>query len=1308
MATVVLGAVGSAVGGSIGGSVLGIGAATVGQAAGAIAGGLIDQAVLGQGSRAVDSGKARSLRLQTGAEGAPINASYGRMRLAGTVIWSTRFLETVRTENRGGKATGGQRVREYSYSISLAVGLCEGPILRVGRIWADGDLLDTSGLTMRVYLGTEDQGPDPKIEAVEGAGNVPSYHGTAYLVFEDLPLGPYGNRIPQLNVEVFREAADLALGLDEAVTGVPLSASIKGVALSPGTGEWSLHPEAQRYVYAGGATAAANVANASLKPDIEVALDQLAAELPACETVSLVVSWFGDDLRCGRCTVMPKVEIAGRQSAPLAWSAAGLTTATAPLVSRDADDLPTYGGSPADASIIAAIQSLKARGYRVLIYPFLLMDVPAGNGLDDPYGVLAEQAALPWRGRITLDAAPGQPGSTDQTAAAAGEVAAFFGAATAADFDLGGSLPVFTGAANDWGWRRFVLHLAALSAKAGGVDAICVGSELRGLTQIRDGRTSFPAVEALRDLAGEVKALLPGAAVSYAADWSEYFGYRPDDGSGDVLFHLDPLWADASIDFIGIDDYMSAADWRHETGHLDAAAGAPSVYDLAYLRGNVAGGENFDWYYASAEDRAAQVRTPIHDTAHGEHWVFRAKDIAGWWSNPHHNRIGGVREATSTAWVPESKPVWLTETGCAAVDLAANQPNLFLDPKSSESALPHGSRGARDDEMQRRFLQAKLSYWADAANNPVSGVYGAPMLPTDGIYVWTWDARPWPDFPNRISAWADGPNHRVGHWLTGRVSGNGLAEVVAALCARAGILGVDVGGLYGVVHGFALEGTATAREALQTLMTVYGFDAVESGGTVRFRMRRAGPDAVLTVPGLVAGREPGEALSVVRGARGEIGQAVRLAYVDGEDDYRIAVAEAVRQDGGTGVDESSVNLSLPRSTAGSVAARWLAEAGEAQDTAHLSLPPSQLALEPGDVVAIEGEAGQWRIDRLVLGEAMELTLTRVSPAVHLPRPVAEHFGDPGAAVLPGPLSLALMDLPLADGGEGDHWLRLAASANPWPGRADLYRVEAEGSLVSILSVRRPAVTGVLVEALAAGSATHWQRGSVLVEVSETVLSSAGRLAVLNGANRIALRHPGGWEILQFRDAVLEGDHRYRLSGFLRGQRGTEALAAASLAAGAGFALLDEAVTALPGTLDALGQPVAYRAVALGDALDDDATVEATAVPTGAGLVPFAPAHLRAARAGDGAVTLRWVRRTRVGGDSWYGADVPLGEESERYAVRVRQGGVVLRTAEVTAPAYVYDAAAQAADGVTGGFEMDVAQVSAVAGPGSRRSVTIDG
>ncbi|MEM1314034.1 MAG: host specificity protein, partial [Pseudomonadota bacterium] len=163
MATLVLAAAGTAVGGSVGGAILGIGGSVIGQAAGAVLGAAIDQRILGSGSAAVERGKAGTLRLQTAEEGAPIPRVYGRMRVTGQVIWSTRFREEVIEGEVGGKGTGGQTVRDYQYSVSFAVALAEGPIERIGRVWADGKPMDLEGVSWRLHRGGRQQGPDPAI-----------------------------------------------------------------------------------------------------------------------------------------------------------------------------------------------------------------------------------------------------------------------------------------------------------------------------------------------------------------------------------------------------------------------------------------------------------------------------------------------------------------------------------------------------------------------------------------------------------------------------------------------------------------------------------------------------------------------------------------------------------------------------------------------------------------------------------------------------------------------------------------------------------------------------------------------------------------------------------------------------------------------------------------------------------------------------------------------------------------------------------------------------------------------------------------
>ena len=146
------------------------------------------------------------------------------------MIWATRFEEQVTVERAGG--AGGKGLTQnkaknttYAYFANFAVGVCEGEIAEVRRVWADGKELDLGKYTLRIYRGDEAQTSDPLTVAREGADRAPSYRGLAYVVFERLPLADFGNRVPQLAFEIIRP-------LDG------LGALIRGVDLIPGATEY--------------------------------------------------------------------------------------------------------------------------------------------------------------------------------------------------------------------------------------------------------------------------------------------------------------------------------------------------------------------------------------------------------------------------------------------------------------------------------------------------------------------------------------------------------------------------------------------------------------------------------------------------------------------------------------------------------------------------------------------------------------------------------------------------------------------------------------------------------------------------------------------------------------------------------------------------------------------------------------------------------------------------------------------------------------------------------------------------------------
>ena len=1307
MTTIVLEAVGQVVGTLIGGPIGG----AIGSAVGAFAGASIDSALFAR-HRTREGARLSDVSVQASTEGAAIPVLYGRARVAGEIVWATKFKETAGTSSQsgGGKGGGGTTVvsTDYLYSISFAVGLCEGVVHHLGRVWADGKLFDLSKATTRFYPGTEDQTADPLIEEIEGAGNTPSYRGLCYIVFEDLPLAEFGNRIPQLQFELIRS---LSAGNPDS-----LESRLTGVALIPGAGEFVYATDAVNADDGKGGTASQNVHGSGGVADLAASLDDLENLAPNLGAVSLVAGWFGDDLRANHCAIRPGVEAADKTTYPETWTVNGVARADARLIS-EVDGRPAYGGTPSDASVVQAIQELKARGWRVMFCPFLFMDVAQGNTLPDPYTGATGQPAYPWRGRITCDPAPGVSGTPDKTSAAATQVDALFGTAEVTDFAVNGTSVSWTGGA-DWGWRRMVLHYAHLCDAAGGVDAFLIGSEFVALNRVRSSSTAYPAVQALKTLAADVHGVLGASTkIGYAADWSEYNNHQTGDAAGAVLFNLDPLWSDANIDFAGIDNYMPLADWRDGTAHLDYDLDGPTdIHDPLYLAANIAGGEFFDWYYASDTDRGSQTRTAIADGAYGKPWVFRAKDLVGWWENAHYDRPDGTESASPTAWTAKGKPIWLTELGCPAADKGANQPNVFFDPKSSESALPYFSNGGRDDLIQRRFFEAHLKFWSDAANNPASDVYSGRMVDEDNIYAWSWDARPFPFFPSRADVWGDTANYRLGHWLNGRLGSVLLSDLVGDICARAGFTELDVAGLSGLVTGYLIPETMSPRDAIEPLGLAFHFDAVESEGLVRFVGRGRVPARDFSEDDLVLPEnEASLGASFERAQETDLPVVSRIGYIDATADYRHSIAEAHRLIGSSNrVAQSALPLVLDQGQAIGIGERVLQDSWAMRERARFALPPSEIALDPADEVTltIGGRARRLRMTEIGDAGARAVSAVMTDPSIY----ESVNGPDRGVSALQsvtvaGRAILAFLDLPLLRGDEVPHAPHVAAYATPWPGSVLVYRSASNSNYELDTQLATAGTMGELSFDFYAGPAGRWDKGNQLwVMLYSGALSSVSDIDLFGGANTLAVENAGGeWEIVQFREAELVGPGQWKLTTLLRGQAGTETAMRNPVAAGARIVVLNRAAAQLDLTFDARALPFFYRWGPNGKPISDSAYQTAQRQFASVGLRPLSPVQIRArwpTVAGD--IVISWKRRTRLGGDSWEQLDVPLAEESESYEIDIFNGANVVRTLQSIAPQVTYTLAQQTADfgGQQWSLSVAVYQMSAVFGRGAGRNATL--
>lgn len=1082
--------------------------AGLGRALGGLAGQAIDASLSG----AAEGPRLTSMHIMESREGAGLPIIYGRMRVPGQVIWASDFRET-RREERAGK--GGPKLARYSYSVSFAVAICKGPIHRIDKVWANGRPVPLEQLNGRIYYGTSDQSPDALLQAAAGNRQAPAYRDTAYIVFEDMPLDDFGQHLPQLSFEVIGSGTAPS---DE------LRQQVRGMNIIPASGEFVYATDIVRETRFPNHQRPLNMNNNQARADFAVSLAQLQDDLPAIGDINLTVAWFGTDLRAGHCKIYPAVETRQRKTTPFSWSVGDTSRDSAYLISTSAG-ISNYGGTPADEAVLQGLQAIHAAGISVTLSPFLLMDIPSDNQLIDFSGKPG-QPAFPWRGRIR---------ATPDSA-----------------LDITAQIDAFMGQDGAFGYRHFILHYARLAARAKTVSSFLIGSELRGLTRLQADDGSFPFVSALIKLAGEVRSIVgPDIKISYAADWSEYGAYLPDD-SPDVLFPLDPLWASPDIDYVGIDWYPPMGDWRPGHDHLDAQSGYEAADDPDYLRANITGGENYDWFYQTAIDREAQVRTSIIDHGYAEEWVFRQKDLSGWWSNLHFERPSGIRSTIPTAWRPGMKPIRLAEIGFPAIDHGTNQPNVFYDPKSSESALPVYSLGHRDDLLQRRALVSALSYWQAQA-----------MI--EAVSVWCWDARPWPAFPQLESVWADGGNWAFGHWLNGRA---GLVELATILTDIGDYsqLSFDVSGVDGLVEGYAIGGVSTLRQAMAPLMAAFDLNCIEISDGLAVRRNGAGSGVAFQLADVVQG-----GISRQHQMLDKAPKAVRLNYISGDGSYAPAVTEVRRKVGAIDhVETLSLPLVMGESRARNIAGRLLSDL-QRPISASVIVGPQSFVLQPGDEVEFAGQ-GKWRVEYVTdTGLTRKLDLSPARRPALPSRNSTVPAAGPVTTIAAEPI-LIMIDAPAIAGHPAA--LLLACAADPWPEYVVVSAGADASSMIERAVFDTPSHIGRVMSAAGAGPVGRWDHFTVLtVETDNQPFNTISDAGLLAGGNQLLVQSAHGWELLAFAKAVLIGPNQWQLSRLLRGLGGSQSV---DIPGGAQIVIVDERLRRPELALDETGVELSWR------------------------------------------------------------------------------------------------------------------------------------
>lgn len=1152
-----------------------------------------------------------NLAVQSSAYGEAIPILYGTTRLAGNVIWAQDIKEVAnRTQNNSGGKSGLKQNSAkgdvyYSYYATLAIAMCEGPINEILRIWADTKLINISDYNIKIYKGTETQMPDSLIESIKGIGNTPAYRGLAYVVIEDFPLADYGNRIPNFTFEVKRNVLQ-----KEETTAENL---IESIVLIPGAGEFVYDDIVQnkirgeesggKWVQFGNSTRI-NQNNNAGKADGILALDQLAATCPNVKWVAPVVCWFGDSLNINECNIKPAVEYKdGATTSPDSWMVANYTRKNARQITLKGSR-PQYGGTPSDASMLRYLQALKKRGYKILFYPMFFMDIDN----------------KPWRGRVS---------------GAENDIHEFF--------------------SRTEGYNNFIIHYAKLVKDI--ADAFIIGSELKGLTGIKDSNNNFPAVNELILLARQVKEILgKDVKVTYAADWSEY--HHTDGG----WYNLDPLWASPDIDVVGIDAYFPLTDAP------EPSAGFKDIE----LQNGWDSGEGYDWYYENQERSIKKTLSP----------AYAWKNISWWWHNEHINPDG-----KKTPWVPASKKIWFTEYGFPSVDGASNQPNVFYDPTSQESAFPYHSRGHVDFRAQRNAITATEKKWA-----------ASDMV--ERKFVWCWDARPFPFWPDLEEIWADGKMWRFGHWLQGKIGTSNLAAVIHDLSLRSGLTkeNIDTNSITDMLDGYVLKGQGSIREALDILRHAYFFDVVESDSTIKFVKRGNSSFINIDTQNLVVSDKEEPVCNITRTQELELPQKINVLYFDKSTNYQTGNQQSSRQVVNS-QDAKTISLPLVMTDqqAKNISDITLFNAWQERNSYQFTLPLSYAFIEPTDIISITKDK-QNHVIRVTDTRLLAPGVLRITGACEDPN-IYNFYNEPGKSTPhtniispPGTTKLAILDLPFlpyeTNATPGIYYAA-CGEEDAWKGAA-IYSSKNNGETYTQTAIINIAATmGTCLNKIDS------ENTAIIALLGNGELESKNNPAILNGENLAKI----GDEILQFETAELISENKYLLQGLLRGLLGTE-WAVSKHQPGEEFILLNNALVKEEKPRSSIGIPLLYKAISIGTNNTENETIYEFTYKANC-LKPFSPVNINFIKDEGNNITITWVRRTHTDGVQNY-SDVSPGEEKEEYEVEIIDGETLLRTIKsIPCPSLVYSIEQQIEDfgSKADSFNIKIYQISTITGRG---------
>jgi hypothetical protein len=417
--------------------------------------------------------------------------------------------------------------------------------------------------------------------------------------------------------------------------------------------------------------------------------------------------------------------------------------------------------------------------------------------------------------------------------------------------------------------------------------------------------------------------------------------------------------------------------------------------------------------------------------------------------------------------------------------------------------------------------------------------------------------------------------------------------------------------------------------------------------------------------------ETKELITSVRKNELEFPSEVSVTYSNVDNDYQVGTEYARRL---TATHENKVVINLPMALTATEAAKiadialnsaWYS----GRYSYSFSTTYAHLKLSPGDLITIPLNTGRTELVKIISVEYGPTGLINYEAVPEVPSLYNSLVSGNNTVYVPqslpsiSPSVLLLIDsCGLTSDYTSSGWYVAASGYSTNWGGCTIFKSDDNGatwnSLQAIFS-SESAIIGSILNTIGSADYRVWDKTNTInVRLLADTLSSSTELNLLNGANAALVGKHGRWELIQFKDAVLNGDGTYTLSNLLRGRFGTEWAIGTSVINDS-FVLLKESDIKFLSTTDSeLGINKQFKAADSNTPLETATTQELSY--KGEKLKPYAPTNLNLILQPDATYTLKFNRRDRVNKSFKSTSSLPMSEGSEKYEIDVLNSSGVLQ------------------------------------------------